>query len=515
MSQKKIPIIDLFAGPGGLGEGFSSVIDKNGDRFFNIVLSIERDEFAHQTLTLRSFLRQFPHKILPKDYYDFLRNENKSSATSELYKRYPVQADAAHSEAWDISLGDPKDHNAIDNRIRKAIEGNSDFVLIGGPPCQAYSLVGRARRQETNGLNREDERVFLYREYYRILAKHRPAIFIMENVKGLLSSKIDNKSIFNQLLEDLKNPVESYRKLRGENTISGKKTRYKIYSLVVSADEGKTDLLPKDYIIRAENYGIPQARHRIILVGVREDINKVPGLLLKSENVSTRSVIAGLPFLRSAVSKGDNTDTGWKNAVSNILKLNLEIDRHVYKEIKKSVRQLEPSQFGNGSNFLECESDISIYRSWYWDKNIGGVINHESRSHIESDLHRYLFVSCFSKTYGRSPKLLEFPKSLLPKHNNIKAAISENKFADRFSSQHFDQPCKTITSHISKDGHYYIHPDPLQCRSFTVREAARIQTFPDNYFFCGPRTQQFHQVGNAVPPYLACQIAKTISKLLH
>ena len=126
---------------------------------------------------------------------------------------------------------------------------------------------------------------------------------------------------------------------------------------------------------------------------------------------------------------------------------------------------------------------------------------------MDSDLLRYLFVSCFAKVNKRSPKLEDFPAALLPDHKNVKAGIEDKKFADRFRVQLWDQPCKTITSHISKDGHYYIHPDPTQCRSFTVREAARIQTFPDNYFFCGPRTSQFIQVGNAVPPLLANQIA--------
>jgi len=151
------------------------------------------------------------------------------------------------------------------------------------------------------------------------------------------------------------------------------------------------------------------------------------------------------------------------------------------------------------------------YSDWYIDDVLGGICNHESRAHIRDDLHRYFFAAMFAKLNRRSPYLNEFPIELLPKHKN---ASEGKKFTDRFRVQVRGKPSTTVVSHISQDGHYYIHYDPAQCRSLTVREAARLQTFPDNYFFEGPRTQQYIQVGNAVPPLLAYQIAQIVAEVI-
>jgi DNA (cytosine-5)-methyltransferase 1 len=152
----------------------------------------------------------------------------------------------------------------------------------------------------------------------------------------------------------------------------------------------------------------------------------------------------------------------------------------------------------------------ATFREWFIDKRKGGhVTNHSTRSHIIEDLARYWFAASYRAIENRSPKAMDFPQPLWPSHANFKSG----KFADRFRVQGLNSPASTVTSHISKDGHYFIHPDPNQMRSLTVREAARLQTFPDNYHFVGTRTQQYTQVGNAVPPMLARELAKVVKSL--
>lgn len=204
-------VVDLFAGPGGLAEGFSAVTGEDGNKPFKVVLSVEMERSAHATLQLRSFLRQFADGY-PDEYYTFL---NDGTAEPDWAALYPGEWAAAEREALNLTLGKPEDDAALDTRLEelRALHGDR-LVVIGGPPCQAYSLVGRARNMgKADYVAEKDPKHRLYEQYVRILGKLRPAAFVMENVKGMLSSALDGRNVFDMILADLKNAAgpASYR----------------------------------------------------------------------------------------------------------------------------------------------------------------------------------------------------------------------------------------------------------------------------------------------------------------
>jgi len=508
-ANRPIPVIDLFAGPGGLGEGFSALGRPEGTPRFKIKLSIEKDPIAHQTLELRAFFRQFPHDEAPKEYYQHLRGELKRQ---ELFNAYPRQADAARQEAWHEELG-KADTAIVRGRIHDAIGGEDGWVLIGGPPCQAYSNAGRSRNKGKEGyVPEDDKRQYLYREYLQIIADHRPAVFVMENVKGLLSATLNNQRIFDGIREDLAQPAAALRR-DGRSVANDHQDRYQVYSLVSEGNGDNGEVT--DYVVRAERYGVPQARHRIILLGIRQGAaSKRPALLPRHDPIHSSLVLDGLPALRSGLSEGKDCDDAWLRCLRDALQRRwLRGARNVgggpvCELIEETLAHLSLPLCRRGGEFVKAPACSKHEPDWFVDRLLGGVCNHMARTHMPSDLHRYLYAACFARVHGRSPNLRDFPKDLLPDHVNVPDALNGGNFADRFRVQLSCRPSTTITCHIAKDGHYYIHPDPGQCRSLTVREAARLQTFPDNYFFCGGRTAQYAQVGNAVPPLMAREIAR-------
>lgn len=520
--SNNINVIDLFAGPGGLGEGFSAFEPAGKARGgFRIRMSVEKEVSAHKTLSVRALYRGLKGTQDARHYHDYIAGHIDHS---ELLAQVP--------DAWEEvqveSLGGPRalglDNALIHKRLRQLAKekAGEPWVVIGGPPCQAYSLAGRSRNKGIKDYRPEtDDRHFLYQEYLKVLSIIQPDVFVMENVKGILTSQVGGTRIFPSIRDDLRNPSKAVRGKRAQGR------QYRIYSFVVQPDAvdavGNIYSNDSDYVIRAEKFGVPQARHRVILLGVCTDISREPKLIQQQKPVAIEHVLTGLPALRSKLSKTEDGPEAWERAIRGQARAvvrelgrrgrNARLSACIEKR-SEAVRSGSPTvSRKRGQNPFSSKLAKRL-RAWL-DEDAPAVLrNHESRGHIESDLGRYLFSACWAETFSTEensvPKAADFPECLAPAHANWKSG----HFADRFRVQRRGRPATTVTSHISKDGHYFIHYDPTQCRALTVREAARIQTFPDNYLFEGNRTQQYVQVGNAVPPFLARQLAEVVFDLI-
>ena len=503
-------VVDLFAGPGGLGEGFAS-IDEEGHAPYQIGISVENEASAHRTLTLRAFLREVRrhHGALPVQFIEFHAGMIDEPKWAELDA---ASWRVATDEARYLELGSPGAIAEIDHAIEKVRRRFDDSILIGGPPCQAYSLAGRARaRGKRDYVPEKDERHYLFREYIRVLDKLRPAAFVMENVKGMLSSTLESRLVFEMLIEDL------------SSLGTGRGSLYELRAIKVEGKRCRLSVArePSDFVVRAEAFGVPQRRHRVFVIGLRADVAARADKASVGVPQAKRTlvdVIGDLPALRSGLSRGGDNSDNWELAVRNAAQRLARLHRKSGQErfhaefgrvargvregipLRRSSRTL-PSGYGSSNDDLRRRLE---------NQELRAIAQHETRGHMESDLSRYLFASVFGRVERSSPKADRFPLELSPCHRNWHSGV----FADRFRVQLANEPSTTVTSHIAKDGHYYIHPDPMQCRSLTVREAARLQTFPDDYLFLGTRTQQYVQVGNAVPPYLARRIALLLLRVL-
>jgi len=410
--------IDLFAGAGGLSEGFL----KAG---FKPIVHIEMDEAACFTLKTRIARHYLKNAGRFDEYADYLRN---TISREELYSKIPKdQMDSVIN----LAIG-PSNNGKIHNKISDHLNGRKVDLIIGGPPCQSYSLVGRAR--SSNGMQ-GDPRNFLYIEYARFLEKYSPSLFVFENVTGLKSAK---GGVYLQNMEKLF--------LR------------KGYSM-------------KLFSVAANNYGVLQNRKRIIILGWKT-----------GENVS-------LPDLESIRLPGKFT-------------------------VKEVLSDLPLIQAGGGNDrYLRYRKKPTAYLNQTGIRNgLDILTQHIARPNKEQDKKIYrIAVSRWNSGKGRLD-YNDLPESL-------KTHKNRHSFFDRFKvvADNLDHS-QTVVAHIAKDGHYYIHPDINQNRSISVREAARLQSFPDDYYFEGVkegknRTAAFKQIGNAVPPLMSYLIAKELYKL--
>jgi len=450
--NNKFYAIDLFAGPGGLGEGFSSA-------GFEVIASVENDTWAAATLRTRVMFRMLKSAGKVPLYWDYVRGDKNFEQICSLFPEvsHEVKLRVIQKTISQSSQGQIVDE--LTNRLNE-FGGSTLAVLLGGPPCQLYSYIGKARYARMKEKFYRDPRRRLFQQFLFLLKELGPMVFVLENVPGIVSAEFKRK----QVVEILREQFQEF----GYTLAGG--SRDSLFN-----NSGNF----RDYILDSLDFGLPQSRRRFILIGYKKglerDIPSISGIYkiirdhnYKKQLLTVRDAIEDLPALRP----GEGKD-GW---------------------------------FG----LYDCKP-VSEY-AFRLRKESEGILNHMARTHMLSDLKRYrYFIEHYSN--GRRPvnlkELLRDRPDLAPAHKNL------HGFLDRFKVQWWDSPASTITSHLAKDGHHYIHPDINQCRSFTVREAARCQSFPDNFKFEGPRTEQFRQVGNAVPHLLAKVIAISILKELQ
>ncbi len=400
-------VIDLFSGAGGLSEGFVQA-------GFDMIGHVEMDKHAANTLKTRMLYHALKTKGLMGVYKQYVQGD---ITRKDIIEKYNLQ------DVVDSVLCEKIDDNYKETITRlKNIVGDREIdVLVGGPPCQAYSYIGRAR--DVNNMQ-NDERNYLYKYYVEFLNAFKPKMFVFENVPGLVSA---GKGKY---LEDM----------RALMLRAGYETDYRI--------------------LNAADYGVPQNRRRVILIGwdKRISISKYPEFIKIERDYKVGDFFIDLPALRA----------------------------------------------GGGNGVMRKESSNPLLkRLGITDRNFGLLVDHLTRPNNARDLEIYKYAVQL-KNGGENLKYNNLP-SHLKTHKNQKGFLDRFKVVDANAAG-----SHTVVAHIGKDGHFYIHPDIEQNRSLSIREAARLQTFPDDYIFEGPRSSRYKQIGNAVPVLLAKSIAVNI-----
>lgn len=403
--------IDLFAGAGGFAEGFKRA-------GFEPVALVESDPAACFTLKTRLSYYYLTENNKSDIYIKYLKGEIDRN---QLYSFIPSHV---IESVINLSIGDENNPKIFQKIERLNGKENID-IIVGGPPCQAYSLVGRAR--DKNGMQ-GDPRNYLYVQYGRFLKKYNPKMFVFENVIGLLSAE-KGKYFRN---------IQSYFRDLG----------YVVEPLKVNAN----------------NFGVLQNRKRVIIIGWKKNLNLSFGRLKDQSSVEYEvgKIFEDLPILNAG--GGKDKYFNYVDGINDYLRF---------------------AKIRNGFDVLT---------------------QHVTRPHTEQDKEIYRITVEKWKMNEERLDYNDLPERLKT-HNN------RNAFLDRFKvvadNRSYSQ---TVVAHIAKDGHYYIHPDIDQNRSISVREAARLQSFPDDYYFEGVkegknRTAAFKQIGNAVPPLMVEKIA--------
>lgn len=412
---KKLTFIDLFAGAGGLSEGFIRA-------GYEPIAHVEMDEAACYTLKTRAAYHYLKENNRLPIYYDYLKGK---ISRKEFYEIVP-------EEILNSVINQPisdQTNKSIFEKIDALRKNKEVDIIIGGPPCQAYSYIGRAALKPK--VDDKDERTTLYIQYGRFLNKYKPKLFVFENVPGIKTA----------------GNGKYYRNLRKYF----KKIGYEL----------------DDRLINSYEFGVVQKRERLIIIGWREGIDfSYPDFEPKPFSCTRDTIFSDLPAI-----KPGHTE--------------------------------RLSFYSNQSNPYLTETEIR--------NGVDFVTQHITRPHNKKDLKIYKLAIAKLEKEGKRLKNNEIPEEDRTQKNTT-------DFLDRFKV--VDVIPHTMIAHISKDGHHFIHNDPKQLRSISIREAARIQSFPDDFFFEGikenqNRTAAFKQIGNAVPPIMATKIASIIFNRLH
>ena len=400
MSKKKYTFIDLFAGCGGLSEGFY----REG---FKSLAHVEINHWACETLRTRM------------KYYGY-----------KDYDKEVIEDDITSEDIID--------------KIDKVVRATEVDIIIGGPPCQAYSTAGRVRDGERMST---DPRNYLFESYVHILEHYMPKFFVFENVTGLLSAQVENAPILPKVLHALGNK----------------------YNVI-----GNPDIL----VHNTADYGVPQVRKRVIIMGVRKDLG-----------TDVMQLYADVQKTHWNPDTPENERNGKKRFV----------------DVRNAIGDLppvEPGQDASATNFeYPCNNEFLQRIS---QPGVHPLMDHIARRHNDLDRERFQVMIHNHWSFGQL-------RRAMPQYEHEHARVFDNSYV----VQWWDLPSKTILAHIHKDGFQFIHPDEQQRRTFTVREAARIQSFPDDFEFKGSRGEKYKQIGNAVPPLFAEALAKSIKMNLN